>query len=52
MPITCAYGGHYFSPTQAIWLDALVLAGIQSREFFDAAVPVEMIEAVLARNRP
>jgi adenine-specific DNA-methyltransferase len=23
MPITKAYGGHYFSPTQSIWLDAL-----------------------------
>ena len=30
----------------------VVLAGIQGREFFDAAVPVEMIEAVLVRNRP
>lgn len=23
LPITSAYGGHYFSPTQAVWLDAL-----------------------------
>jgi hypothetical protein len=30
----------------------VVLAGVQGREFFDAAVPVEMIEAVLVRNRP
>jgi hypothetical protein len=30
----------------------VVLTGIQGREFFDAAVPVEMIEAVLVRNRP
>lgn len=24
LTITCAYGGHYFSPNQAIWLDALL----------------------------
>lgn len=24
MPITCAYGGHYFSPKQAVWIDALL----------------------------
>ncbi len=23
LPITKAYGGHYFSPTQAVWIDAL-----------------------------
>jgi len=23
LPLTCAYGGHYFSPVQATWLDAL-----------------------------
>lgn len=23
LPMTCAYGGHYFSPAQAMWLDAL-----------------------------
>lgn len=23
LPITQAYGGHYFSPTQAVWIDAL-----------------------------
>jgi len=23
MPITCAYGGHYFSAAQALWIDAL-----------------------------
>lgn len=23
LPITCAYGGHYFSPEQSVWLDAL-----------------------------
>ena len=23
LPITAAYGGHYFSPTQAVWIDAL-----------------------------
>lgn len=25
LPITAAYGGHYFSPNQAVWLDALRL---------------------------
>jgi adenine-specific DNA methylase len=24
LPITCAYGGHYFSPGQTIWIDALL----------------------------
>lgn len=24
LPVTCAYGGHYFSPRQTVWIDALL----------------------------
>src|SRR5207245_3922435 len=44
LPITNAYGGHYYSPRQAVWIDAL-RANLPSREPAKTVAHAALIQA-------
>lgn len=45
LPITAAYGGHYFSPNQAVWLDALRLTVPREPQLKTAALAALVVTA-------